>query len=116
MATKLPHVHITHLNSLFLVLLIPLLKPVLGIKTLYPSSMSNPMSSNRDEGRSFKNVEHFGPSLSEVIETADLSNDTPADVFRNSRSRLNDVSRGKFVTLEKCVDKIHPPSLAKNLL
>ena len=36
-------------------------------------------------------------------------------MFRNSRSRLNDASRGKFVTLEKCVDKIHPPSLAKNL-
>ena len=50
--------------------------------------MSNLMSSNRDEGRSFKNVEHFGRSLSDVIETADLSNDTPADVFTNSRSSM----------------------------
>ena len=81
----------------------------------YLSSMSNPMSSNRDEVRSYKNVEYFGPSLSEVIETADLSNDTPADVFRNSRSRLNDASTGKFVTLRKGVDIIHPPPLAKNL-
>ena len=69
----------------------------------------------RDEIGNAKWAKQLSPSLSEVIETADLSNDTPADVFRNSRSRLNDASRGKFVTLEKCVDKIHPPSLAKNL-
>ena len=54
--------------------------------------MSNLMSSNRDEGRSFKNVEHFGPSLSEVIETADLSNDTPAVVFTNSRSSMKSLN------------------------
>ena len=61
----------------------------------------------RGEIGNAKWAKQLSPSLSEVIETA--------DVFRNSRSRLNDASRGKFVTLEKCVDKIHPPSLAKNL-
>ena len=50
--------------------------------------MSNLMSSNRDEGRIFKNVERFDPSLTDVKETADLSNDTPADVFTNSRSSM----------------------------
>ena len=52
--------------------------------------MSNLMSSKKDEDRNLQNVDHFIPALSEVIETADLSNVMPDEVFTNFRSRLND--------------------------
>ena len=37
-------------------------------------------------------------------------------MIANSSSRLDDGSRDELVTLEKCVDKIHPQSSAKNLI
>ena len=89
-------------TSFAMYLIFLLSKPVFNSDTSHASSMSI-----RDEMGNAKWAKQLGLSLSEVIEKA--------DVFRNSRSRLNDASRGEIVTLEKCVDKIHPPSLAKNL-
>ena len=96
-----------------------------------PKHAPNP---NRDGCRIFgKRFDTSTPSQSEETKTADsclhkTSNELnmdfnlieeakiySADVFANSRPRLNDVSRNELVTLEKFVDKIHSQPLANNL-
>lgn len=54
-------------------------KLVLKLGNAFTSSLSNVMSDNID--RNFKSVEHFSTFLSEVIESADLSNNPPANSY-----------------------------------
>ena len=71
---------------------------------------SNDDGSKRDDRQMPKGLIQMTEKMSEFYD------EKSADVVANSSSRFVDASRDELVTLEKCVDNIHPQSSAKNLI
>ena len=71
---------------------------------------SNDDCSKRDDRQIPKGSIQMTEKMSEFYD------EKSANVVANSSSRFVDASRDELVTLEKCVDNIHPQSSAKNLI